>query len=424
MRTDEEIFIYNQTRSPSLLKMNALTSNQYGVFRSMDTISAYEVLIKSNQYLHYLKLVKDKIESYNIDLSSVKKVSQFNAIDFHDDEVWMAGPYRLVKIKFMDTNPSDNFEIKEYVLDPTFFNAQFLDDGILFYNDRLYGYNYSGLWYFDESKFMKNAMPPPLSLSDIKLFNESVYDEFEKDASLEFDYGEHQLTFEMEAKSFARSNNVHYTYRLIYNRQSQAWSAPSLNREVVFSNLKDGNYTFEFKADNGEGIWTEEPYQINFRINRPFWKKTLFWCILAFLIALLYLFYKLYRNQQNFIQQQLLSQKLIQYQENERNNLAREIHDGIGQKMMLIAKQASSHGIKEMEALAKSALQETRTISQGLHPAVLERLGLSLALKDLVEKLDEQTEIFLDHEVEDLDDDVPVGEQIHVFRIAQELLSN
>ena len=97
-------------------------------------------------------------------------------------------------------------------------------------------------------------------------------------------------------------------------------------------------------------------------------------------------------HQQSVFAQQLLAtqeafaQQLIQSQENERHRIATELHDGLGQNLLVIKNRALigatvsqdaqvKNQFAEINALIAATLSEVRTISQNLRPPHLDRLG-------------------------------------------------
>lgn len=119
------------------------------------------------------------------------------------------------------------------------------------------------------------------------------------------------------------------------------------------------------------------------------------------------------------------SQELIKGQEQERTRLARELHDSVGQKLMLLSRQIKNHKQqREMSGLADSTLEEIRSISRGLHPSNLNKLGLTAALNSMINQADASTDILFAHDIDDIDSKVSPEVALHVFRIVQEAVSN
>jgi signal transduction histidine kinase len=122
--------------------------------------------------------------------------------------------------------------------------------------------------------------------------------------------------------------------------------------------------------------------------------------------------------------QEGFSQDLIKAQEDERLRVARELHDSVGQKLMLLTKKTKNTGNPDMESLAGNTLEELRSISRGLHPSILERLGISAAIKNMVDEVDSNTDIFFTHDIEDIDSLLTKEASLHLYRIIQEALNN
>jgi len=132
-----------------------------------------------------------------------------------------------------------------------------------------------------------------------------------------------------------------------------------------------------------------------------------------------------------------LSQELIRARDEERRQVARELHDSVGQSLAAIKmslgklryslpkKNAASHSIlKGCVGLADEAVKEVRTISYLMHPPLLDEAGLSPALRWYARGFSERSSI---HVAIDAPDDFgrcrPEVETT-IFRIVQEALTN
>lgn len=119
------------------------------------------------------------------------------------------------------------------------------------------------------------------------------------------------------------------------------------------------------------------------------------------------------------------SRNLIKSREDQCTHVSRELHDSVGQKLMLLTKKIKTSGNRnEIEVLATDTLEELRSISRGLHPGNLELLGFTKAVEVLVNEIDANTDIFFTNEIEDIDDILCKESEIHVYRIIQEALNN
>jgi two-component system, NarL family, sensor kinase len=133
-----------------------------------------------------------------------------------------------------------------------------------------------------------------------------------------------------------------------------------------------------------------------------------------------------------------LSGKLLQMQDEERRRIARDLHDSAGQllsalKMNLTPLEASlrkqnSELVRlatESGSLADQLIAEIRTVSQLLHPPLLDELGLESALRLYVDGFGARSRIKVDLDYLPQDDyRLPHEVEIALFRIVQESLTN
>ena len=128
--------------------------------------------------------------------------------------------------------------------------------------------------------------------------------------------------------------------------------------------------------------------------------------------------------------------RLIASQESERRRIAGELHDSLGQNLLLIKNRAQIaltgsvvppelkwqfEAIQEMSALA---LAEVRQISHDLRPYQLDRLGLTRALEAMIDTATRNTGVSFTRKIDDVDDALAPEAATHVYRIAQEIVNN
>lgn len=118
------------------------------------------------------------------------------------------------------------------------------------------------------------------------------------------------------------------------------------------------------------------------------------------------------------------AQSLIKNVEQERKRISSELHDSVGQHLILLKNQAKTRGNIDMVETVGTTLEEVRSITQDLHPVVLGRLGLTAALEEMLEKLDEASEVFFDMDVENIDELFSDDDELNIYRIIQEALNN
>jgi len=132
-----------------------------------------------------------------------------------------------------------------------------------------------------------------------------------------------------------------------------------------------------------------------------------------------------------------LSARLLQTRDQEARRLARELHDSVGQLLAAISMnigkvKAQAHKLDEVGARAvtenmgmiEQISSEIRTISHLLHPPLLDELGLTSALRWYVEGFSERSKITVEVEIPPDLGRLPTEQEIAIFRIVQECLTN
>ena len=132
--------------------------------------------------------------------------------------------------------------------------------------------------------------------------------------------------------------------------------------------------------------------------------------------------------------QQKILQTSIAIQEAERKRIAQDLHDAISAKLNVVSlttnvllanKNNNEEQIKALHhilGITTTTLESSRKIAHDLMPPILEKFGLKAALEELFEEFSKNTGVDIEHNVEEL----PLSEnnQLHVFRIVQELINN
>ena len=128
--------------------------------------------------------------------------------------------------------------------------------------------------------------------------------------------------------------------------------------------------------------------------------------------------------------------QLIASQEAERERIAGELHDSLGQslslvknhaQLVLLQKKLTAEARKEVEIISEttsSAIAEMRRISQDLHPYQLDHLGLTGALNALIENVGNAGGMAFEAKFDIVDDAFPRDAAANLYRIVQEGVNN
>lgn len=131
-----------------------------------------------------------------------------------------------------------------------------------------------------------------------------------------------------------------------------------------------------------------------------------------------------------------LVQQVTQAQEEERERIARELHDDTLQALVLLSRELETAAdapqipealqgrLRKMAVLATSAAESLRRFSRDLRPSILNDLGLVAAIEWLAEDLSRRTSLDTSFRIEGSARRLPAHAELALFRIAQEALRN
>jgi len=131
-------------------------------------------------------------------------------------------------------------------------------------------------------------------------------------------------------------------------------------------------------------------------------------------------------------------QQVTRAQEDERKRIARELHDDVSPSLLLLVQRLDvlvsnsrprlskslTEGLEDLHHQIIKALEGLRHCAQDLRPRILDDLGLVAALEWMTEEMVKNYRIDAHVEVIGIERSLPDEEQLVLFRIAQEALSN
>ena len=318
--------------------------------------------------------------------------------------------------------------------------------GIRARDGRLWFPTQDGVAVIEPETVKVNPKPPPVVIETVKIDNALIAECERRNAGCGFDKENsairiepHQQSFEISytALSFINSENLRFKYRL--EGLDSDWVDAGTRRTAYFSHVPPGKYAFRVIAANSDNVWNEQGAAIDIFVRPAFYQT--WWFLVLCVTAIGLITFGIYQRRlkesrrRQFAQEEF-SRRLINSHETERRRVAAELHDSIGQSLAMIKNSAvygsttanslseAKEQLAEISGASAQAISEVREIAYNLRPYLVDRLGLTKAIIELLEKVEDSTGLQIDEEIEDIDDLFDKEAEISIYRIIQESLNN
>jgi signal transduction histidine kinase/ligand-binding sensor domain-containing protein len=277
----------------------------------------------------------------------------------------------------------------------------------------------------------KNPLLPPVVIESVTIDQKNV----QLNDRLEIQPNQVNLEIAYTGLSFVKPEQVRFRYKL--DGLNADWVEAGTRRTAYFSYLPPGEYTFRVIAANNSGVWNTEGVSLRLTVYPPFWRT--WWFVLLSALAIAALIYVISRLRFAKIEreravQTAFAQNLIAAQERERKRIAGEIHDGLGQNLLVIKnwallalqkdKNSDADLLEEISDTASQTIEEVRRIAYNLRPYQIDEIGLTRAIEGMLKRLAAAGKISLDSEIDNIDDCFAPDNEINLFRIVQECMNN
>lgn len=299
-----------------------------------------------------------------------------------------------------------------------------------------------------------NPNVPKVVFTDFKIFNKSAAPSSSgrkqtiwTARSVDLNYSDAVLTFDFAALEFTDPERNKYAYKL--DGFDKNWQSLGSKREVTYTNLDPGKYVLHVIASNNDGVWNNEGTSLVIYISPPWWMT--WWFRAAAILTFLSIGPAVYYRRVTALKketalQREFSGRLIESQESERGRIAAELHDTIGQDLLVIknraylanqSKRITPRVKEQLDKISETvtqSLQNVREIVRNLRPYQLERIGLTGSLKSMLDsvgsistKSGHAPYIKLEVSLENIDgllSDHSREREMSFFRIVQESVNN
>jgi len=275
--------------------------------------------------------------------------------------------------------------------------------------------------------------PPPVVIEAATLESAAV----DVGRTIDLAPGQQNLELRFTALHFGKPEQVRFKYRL--EGLDREWIDVGTRRAANFTYLPPGAYTFHVTAANPDGVWNEEGAHLRIIVRPHFYQTWWFWSLaVAGILGTAFLGFKIRVNQVERARalQETFSRRLIDSQEQERQRIAAELHDSLGQNLLVIKNRAAiakltsqdlPAAFQQLDQIADStlqALQEVRQIAYNLRPHHLDSIGLTRSLEEMLRRVEETSGLGIARELAPLEGALPKEAEINFYRVVQEAVSN
>lgn len=200
---------------------------------------------------------------------------------------------------------------------------------------------------FHPSVYSINTVPPPVTITDFKIFNEfQPIDSIMQYGQVRLQNNQNSFSIFFASLSYIQRDRLTYYYKL--EGLDKDWIKADKSAFVNYSLLPPGNYTFKIYCENIEGQRSKVTTELKISIKPPFWSTRWFISTVLFFIALI-----IYALHDMRVQRLLAVEKL-------RTRVARDLHDDMGSTLSTInilsamaKSKMNTDAVKTTEYLAK-----------------------------------------------------------------------
>ena len=288
---------------------------------------------------------------------------------------------------------------------------------------RLWFSTIKGVAMIDPEKIKLNDQPPPVAIEQIRVDDESI----SPAQTIELSPGKSRLDFYYTALSFVAPEKVRFKYKL--EGFDSDWVDGGTRRVAYYTNLRPGRYKFRVIASNNDGLWNPAGAAFDLYLKPHFYQTYWFYALCTLILAILV--WQLYRFRLKRVESQFAA--VLQ----ERNRIAREIHDNLAQEMLGISVQlevvartmpasaelAKTH-LDRVRILVRHGIAEARRYVWDLRSQALDKNDLPAALSDTARRLTTETAVSANVEVSGTFRPLSPLIEGNLLRIGQEAINN
>jgi ligand-binding sensor domain-containing protein/signal transduction histidine kinase len=282
----------------------------------------------------------------------------------------------------------------------------------------------AGLTIFQPGEIRENTYLPPLALTSLTQHGDRLAGDLPSAGphrlrEVTLRWPENYFDFEFAALNYTRPENNRYAYLL--EGFDRAWNEIGRERTGRYTNLPGGVYTLRLRGSNNDGLWNERGAALVVRVIPPVWATWWFraGAALLALAAAALLVHSLVRGVEtrNLELERMVRARTAEIERlsvesrelavvQERNRLARDLHDSAKQKafaalaqlgaangLLQSSPQRAGSALSEAETLVYEVIEDLTFLIQEMYPVALKEKGLAAVLREYIYEWESRSEI-------------------------------
>jgi signal transduction histidine kinase len=288
------------------------------------------------------------------------------------------------------------------------------------HDGRLWFATSRGASVIDPAQRKPRSAPPPLRI-------ERVIVDGDEDRQDSYPPGKGTLEIHYTALSYSAPERLRFRHKL--RGLDEAWTYAGDSRVARYTNLRPHRYVFMLDVADSDGVWSGKPLELAFTIE-PHWYQTplFFWAVVALLASAVWGAYLL---------RMLAMRRRFAAVLEERNRLAREMHDTLAQNLGGVAFQleavklqhsdvppAVKEKLEETSKMIRYAVAEAYRAIRDLRAQVLQTRDLGAAISETAQRAAAEANLELTIDVDGGAPRLSASVENNLLRIVQEAITN
>jgi signal transduction histidine kinase/ligand-binding sensor domain-containing protein/CheY-like chemotaxis protein/HPt (histidine-containing phosphotransfer) domain-containing protein len=204
-----------------------------------------------------------------------------------DGQIWVSTSSNIARLDPV-SGSWRNYDAADGTIEGAYFDASALraPDGTLYFGGN------NGITAFHPRALHDNLIAPRAVITGMQIFGEPVQQRhpglsswpIERAAGITLPASDSVFSLEFSALHFAAPQRNRFAYRLA--GFDQDWIAVDAGKRfATYTNLDPGRYTFQVRAANKDGVWSDAPASFEITVMPPYWKTWWFRGLVALMVA-------------------------------------------------------------------------------------------------------------------------------------------